>query len=317
MKISMHSSVWNSLTALFRLNKIIAAFAVLFLFGTVTAVQAAGTPIGTVIGNQASATYTDASNVTRTATSNLVTTIVQQVASFTLTASQSQFAAPGGEVVYPHTLTNTGNGTDTFDLSVVNAGGDDFNLNNLFLYADANGDGIADNNIPITSTGPLAADGIFRFVAVGNVPGVGVVAGNTALITVSAVGNAAAATAGGYTAATTQTNTDTTTVTGNAVIRVTKAISQSSGASPSGPFTYTLTYTNAGNATATGVRLTDLIPTGMTYVAGSGRWSVTGATVLTDANAADNQGGIIYDFNVTTERSNVSVPLPVLVKVCG
>ena len=41
---------------------------------------------GTAIGNQASATYTDASNAPRTATSNLVQTIVQQVASFMLTA---------------------------------------------------------------------------------------------------------------------------------------------------------------------------------------------------------------------------------------
>lgn len=46
----------------------------------------AATPLaGTTIGNQAAATYTDASLTPRTATSNTVTTIVQQVAAFTLT----------------------------------------------------------------------------------------------------------------------------------------------------------------------------------------------------------------------------------------
>ena len=37
----------------------------------------AQTAAGTAIGNQASATYTDSSSVSRTATSNVVTTIVQ------------------------------------------------------------------------------------------------------------------------------------------------------------------------------------------------------------------------------------------------
>ena len=59
-------------------------------------------------------------------------------------------------------------------------------------------------------------------------------------------------------------------------------MSAASGAPGSGPYTYTLSYTNTGNSTATSVALTDAIPTGMTYVAGSGRWSVTGATALSD-----------------------------------
>src|SRR5262249_61430424 len=78
-------------------------------------------------------------------------------------------------------------------------------------------------------------------------------------------------------------NPDTTTATSHAVINVTKSISSISGASPSGPYTVTLTYTNSGNSTATTVNIGDALPAGMTYVAGSGRWSVTGATALTDA----------------------------------
>ena len=252
-------------------------------------------PAGTPIGNQASATYLDASNTARTATSNLVTTIVQQVASFTLTANGARTAAPGGQAVFPHTLTNTGNGADNFSLAPANQVGDDFDLAGLAIYADANGDGVPDNFTPLASTGPLAAGDVFQFVVVGNVPGTqigGQIA--RARITGTSV----------FDGSQTSFNTDVVTVTGNAVLSVTKSISQDAGASPSGPYTYTLSYTNSGNSTATGAKLTDLIPAGMAYVAGSARWSVTGAAVLTDLGAADAQGvapnTIVYDYGVTT-----------------
>jgi trimeric autotransporter adhesin len=253
-------------------------------------------PANTSIGNQASATYTDASNTQRTATSNTVVTIVQQVASFTLTTDgQSKPAAPGGQVVFPHTLTNTGNGSDTFNLSVTNNAGANFNLTNLTLYGDANGDGVPDNSTPITSTGALAAGATFKFVAVGIVPA-SQTSSQTAAITVSAVGTATG------TPAPQQNNIDTTTVTSDAVINVTKAVSAASGAAGSGPYTFTLTYTNTGNNTAINLTLTDVIPSGMSYVAGSARWSITGAIALTDANDG-TQGTapdtIIYDYNQT------------------
>src|SRR5258708_16568984 len=64
----------------------------------------AQTAAGTSIGNQASATYTDSSSVSRTATSNVVTTVVQQVASLTLTANGAKTSSPGRPGIYPHTL---------------------------------------------------------------------------------------------------------------------------------------------------------------------------------------------------------------------
>lgn len=275
-----------------------SAFVTLVTAVIATVAQSAAPPANTSIGNQASATYTDASNTQRTATSNTVTTVVQQVASFTITTDgQAKYAAPGGQVVFPHTITNTGNGTDTFTLSVSNnASGDNFDLTNLTLYADANGDGVPDNATPITSTGALAAGADFKFVAVGIVPG-SQAATQTTAITVSAVGTATG------TPAAQQNNADTTTVTTNAVVNVTKSVSSSSGAAGSGPYTFTLSYNNTGNSTATNLNLTDVIPAGMTYIAGSARWSVTGPGVaLTDAN--DGAQGtapdtITYDFGQT------------------
>jgi len=185
--------------------------AALLLLSITTLVESAPPPAGTSIGNQASATYTDASNTPRSTTSNVAITIVQQVGSFTLTADGARFAAPGGQVYYPHTVLNTGNGIDTFNLSVANnASGDNFDLTSLSLYADGNGDGLPDNATPITTTGPLASGASFRFVAMGIVPATET-AGRVAVITVTASGTATP------TPAPAQINTDTTTVTANAV----------------------------------------------------------------------------------------------------
>jgi trimeric autotransporter adhesin len=255
----------------------------------VASVAFAAPPAGTVIGNQAAATYTDASAVPRTATSNTVSTIVQQVAAFTLSSTQVKTSSPGAPVTFAHTLTNTGNGTDSFTLSTVNNAGDNFDLNSLSVFADATCDGIADNAVPITSVGPLAAGASACVVVQGTVP-------STALSGQSANLNLNATSV--FTPAITQQNVDTVNVTANAVVNLTKSVSAPSGAPGSGPYTYTLTYTNTGNATATNVVLADLLPAGLSYVASSGRWSVSGATALTDSNAAD-PAGMTYDLGVT------------------
>src|SRR4051812_31753950 len=99
----------------------------------------AAPPAGATIGNQASATYTDDSQVTRTVTSNTVVTIVQQVASLTLSANGTKTSNAGGQVAYPHTLINTGNGADTFNLATT-ANTGSFTFTSVQYFADANGD---------------------------------------------------------------------------------------------------------------------------------------------------------------------------------
>ncbi|MET0535995.1 MAG: hypothetical protein ABW171_17400, partial [Steroidobacter sp.] len=258
------------------------------LMGAYALIAQAAPPAGSQIGNQASATYSDDSNVTRTVTSNTVTTTVQQVASLTLTANGAKTATAGGQVFYPHTLVNTGNGVDTFALSSSQSGSFSFTARQFF--ADANGDGIPDSNTPITSTGELAAGRAFNFVVVGTVPS-SVVVGNTNALVVTATS--------GFNNTVAQSNTDTTTITAQGVITVTHAIDVAVGPSPSVTSrTLSITYTNTGNTTATNVTLADVIPSGFTYVAGSGRWSATGSTVLTDA-AGGNQSGMTYDFGFT------------------
>ena len=279
-----------------RLGRALALSATLSL-GATGALAATAAPAGAVIGNQASATYSDASQVSRTVTSNTVVTTVQQVGTLTLAANGAKTISPGGQVYYPQTLVNTGNGNDSFLLTSAQSGAT--TLSAVLFYADANGDGVPDSATPIATTGVLAPGQTFKFVVAGVAPSTAVV-GTTNTTTVTATSVFAPAVSAAV--------ADVTTVSGQAVINVTQAIDLTTGPSPSTGRTITITYTNTGNNTATGVTLADLIPSGMTYVAGSARWSVTGAgTTLTDADKTDNQGGIVWDYGVTTTGKPTAV----------
>ena len=286
-----------------------AAVAILLASGFGGAALAAAPAAGSKISNTAYVTYT----YTKAATpglgglpvapvtvtdfpSNTVEAIVQQVTAFTLTSSQTRNSPLGATVYFYHTLTNTGNGPDTFDLSTVASASPWVAA--VTLYADnAPADGLPDSTVPITSTGTLAAGQSFTFVAEVTVPPIAST-GQNKVIDIRGQGNPAAAATGGYTAAVQQTNTDTLQVTASAVLApVGKSLSVSSGPSPSASsITVSIVYTNNTTTAATNFRITDWIgssqanpvlnTTGMRYVAGSARWSSCGggATALTDTN---------------------------------
>lgn len=260
---------------------------------------------GTIINAQATATYLDPSNTLHAVSSELVVTILQQIADVTVSSTGEKRASPGSHVTYAHTLTNTGNGPDTFTLSSSNSG--DFSLNSVTFYGDVNGDGVADNTTPITATSLLEPEGTFNFVVAGTAPS-SATSGSRNDLTVTAT-----STHLGTVAA---TRVDRTTMSANAVLEIIKSIDVSSGP-PSGTRTYTLTYINNGNAPASHIVLTDVIPSGMTYVPGSGRWSGTGATPLTDAGL-DPQSGITYDFAETAgNRVTATIAGPVATGAAG
>jgi len=228
---------------------------------------------GTLIGNQATATFNDAGGNPRTVTSNVVNTEVDQIAALTLTATQTKTTSAGGQLTFPHTINNSGNGIDQFTLSVSQSG--DFAFGTVNYYEDLDGNGVPDNFNPITTTPNIPVGSSYNFVAVVTIPSNALDA-ETAAIVVTATSV--------FDNAVLDSNTDTATVTDNAVINVTKSMSSNSGAPGSGPYTVTLTYTNSGNNIATALAIDDALPTHMDYVLGTGRWSVTGSTALTDAN---------------------------------
>ncbi len=262
-------------------------------------------PANSVIGNQASATYVDSTATTRTSTSNTVQTTVAQVKSFLLTQSGMKSASPNQQVCYPHTITNTGNGSDTYALVAPTTGGM-FAHTALAYYLDADQNGAPDNGSAITSSGPLASGASFYFVVCGTTP-VGATVGQQGTITVSATDTNAPT-------ANTQAQTDTTTI-AVASITVTKKLSSvpppgytpvPSGASPNaGPLYVIFDYVNSGTVQGDNLQITDVLPSGWLYVPGSGRWSGSGMTALTDAAGGD-PAGVTYSAPATAVSGTVA-----------
>ena len=282
-------------TVLPRLTQLAASMAVVVGgLAFVPAANAAAPAAGTNISNIATASYSDGAGRAQTVTSNIVQATVIQVASFTLEAPRNVNATPNGQVSLPHTLTNLGNGSDTFTIDVVNTGGDTFDFSTIKVYRDADGNGQPDDNNDLSGkTVTLAAGQALNLVVVTTVPSTKTSPDNGKLI-ISAQSSVSLA-AGEPVTAHTKSNTDTVNVTSNAIINVNKSITGNISAVKTGDILeYVLTYTNTGNSTATNVILKDTLPDNVVYKVDSGRWS-TGATTLTDAVDADK-----YKFDATT-----------------
>jgi len=281
--------------------------------------QALPAPANSVIGNQASATYLDNLLAPRSASSNTVQTTVAQVKSFTLTQTGAKSASANQQVCYPHTITNTGNGADTYALNLPTTLTPPVTMaahTGLVYYLDANQDGSPDNGTAITTSGSLGSGLAFNFVVCGTTP-VGAMIAQAGTITVSATDT-------NTPTATTLSRTNTTTITA-ASISVQKRLSSvappgntpvPNGPSPNGlalPVSLTnpnptlfvvLDYTNTGTIAGTDLLITDALPSGWVYVAGSGRWSGSGVTALTDAAMGD-PAGVEYSAITGTVTSRI------------
>ena len=176
----------------------------------------------------------------------------------------------------------------------------------LVYYLDADQNGTPDNGTTITSSGPLASGLSFNFVVCGTTP-VAATVGQQGTITVSATDTNAPA-------ATTISRTDTTTI-AVASITVQKKLSSvpppgytpvPSGGSPNaGPLYVILEYVNSGTVAGSNLLVSDALPSGWLYVPGSGRWSGSGATPLTDPALGDPVG-ISYSAPTTAISGTVA-----------
>jgi len=125
---------------------------------------------GTQIENRAQVTF-DLDNQPVRLDSNTVRVAVLPQESLTLTANNTQGAAAGAGVSLPHRLTNTGNVATTYTLNIVNLGSDDFDLTDLKLFRDINGNGQVDLGEPQLANGDTIALNVGQFadlVIVGN-----------------------------------------------------------------------------------------------------------------------------------------------------
>ncbi|MBC7622755.1 MAG: hypothetical protein H7232_05165 [Aeromicrobium sp.] len=305
-KPQLHLNTWLKTT-------LTASFLFVFMLLVVAQrVNAAAAPANSTIGNQATATYVDSGSVSRTASSNSVQTTVAQVYASTLNQSGSKTVPPNQQVCFPHSITNNGNGTDTFAL-IVPTGGSLTGImasSTATYYIDAVTDGVPDNSTPLTSTGPVAAGATFSFVVCAT-SGTGA-NGATGTIVVSATDSQTTA------VPTARTNTVTL---GLAALTVTKSLCLAAsvapactpvtgGAAGAGPFKVILSYTNSGSTAADYVKLVDALPTGWVYVPSTDPtnkpfWSGSG-TALTDAVGGD---GAAIDYTYTSGTRTVAATI--------
>lgn len=250
------------------------------------AAYAAAPAANTVIGNQASASYTDAAGNAFTATSNLVTSTVQQVYSFTLDASQTKQAVQGQFVSFPHTLKNTGNGADSYQLTVNNS---------ATVFRDENGNGVIDvGDVELKPADRVALAASEQIALI-----VRAQAGSAnSSVVLTATPDAAGQSP--------KTNTDNITLTLGGVLSVTKSANKAS-VEANGEVIYTLTYSNSGNAPIADAYIEDVLDAGLTYKLNSG---LSNAVAVTDAsNGAEvgTAGGVDYQYDAGTKAIKVKV----------
>ena len=128
----------------------IASVAVLALMGMAQPASAAGTAAGTKIDNIAKATY-DTPAGTVDVNSNTVSITVDELLDITLTSADTGdvTTTPGAQKqVTKYTLTNTGNGAETFRLTADTArSGDDFDPAFVSVVIDKNGNNVYDEGV--------------------------------------------------------------------------------------------------------------------------------------------------------------------------
>lgn len=272
--------------------------------------HAGGTPAGTSITNVATATYEQASGAEASVESNAVTLVVDELLDVTVSSAEPAdvVGSPGlAGALLRFTVTNVGNGNEAFSLAVVtDKGGDDFDPVAGAILLDANGNGEYDAGVDLpyvagANDPEFAADEAKTVFVRSTLPAAATDA-QRAVVQLEAKAKTGSGTPGTAFAGAGQGG-------GNAVVGATGAAAQDEawykiaaaaiafaksavvadpfGGATKGPgatITYTLTATVTGSGSLKNVRVTDPVPAGTTYEAGS---LVLDAAGLTDAEDGD------------------------------
>jgi uncharacterized repeat protein (TIGR01451 family) len=260
-----------------------------------------GTGAGTVIQNSANLDYNNSGGQAQpTVTSNTASVTVTQIASMQVAPATGASTGQAAQVIYyAVTVTNKGNGADTFALTASSASTPAWTV--TIYKDDGAGGGTANDGIHqagetnvASSTGSLAAEATFKCFAAVAVPGTAA-NGTVDQTTFTATS--------GFDGTKKATAAFSTTVTG-AVMSLTKSVDKSQAA-PGDSIRYTITYSNTGDASATSVVIRDTVPAAVNYTANSVK--VNGAS-KTDAADGDNvtvASGVIT-INIGTVAAGAS-----------
>ena len=291
------------------LNKIITSLSIAGCFAvSVLPIKSfALTESGTRLLNQAAATYVDNNGIVQDVISNQVETLIRQVAGIDLVASQTKPGVPNGQVLFPHTLTNTGNGADSYELCIDNQVGA-FSFSDLSVFADENEDGLPDSSTEIVDgdldgcfdIGPLSPGETFSFVVVAETPDIAA-SNQSAQFDLIATSD--------FNLGLSAENTDEVILIDGPLIEVVKRLSEFTGFAGTGGYSVILEYRNVGTEAATDLIIADVLPTnavdgstgdlglGMIYTPGTSEWQQGAAQDLLD-NSIDP---LIEDDDVTAQ----------------
>lgn len=253
-----------------KLSVFAGAFCAFVLLGT-TSAFASGTPAGTEIKNVAKMTYKDFAGTSYdTLFTDTARVTVEQVAGVTVTPVGSlKYSSDSLYVFFPHTVTNTGNGTDTYTLAAADSASWGASI---FFDIDGQGDVDAADTAAaaITTTGSMAADATYKILVRLFVPN-------------------------GKTSGLLDTNNTKATSSFNTAVlawvrdsirtRVTEiALTKTNNngtPTPGQTITYTITYNNSGTGTGKNAELRDTLNSNLTFVSAvvnSGGGSATTTT---------------------------------------
>lgn len=287
--------------------------------------MAVGTRAGTPIDNTATADYVIAgSSGTAASTVSFRVDEKLDVNMSWQDAANIGIGTPDTERVTSWLLTNTGNGNESFALSVNNAlGGDQFDPLYVDIYLDANGNATFEAGFDtLYAPGvndPLLAPDSSQLVFVRNSAPAGLNAGdlgNTELIGTTNAGSglpgmsfpnagdngttAVIGSSGGRGADIGTYEVNATTVTLSKSVVVTDP---SGGNQPmtGATLTYRVNASVSGSGTATGIVVTDVLPANTTYSSGTLSLNATALTDVADADAGD-----VGDTSVNTVTVNLS-----------
>lgn len=257
-----------------------------------TAAHAAGVVAGTQIANTATATY-DSGSASVSIQSNTVTVRVDELLNVAVTSlSANPTAAAAGTTVLTYQVTNTGNGSEAFDLTADPAvSGNAFNPALQSIAYDTNGNGVYDPGTDVilaagTPTPAIAPDSSLTVFVLTTLPGTATdgQTGQVRLTATSTTGSGTPGTvfagqgAGGgdavVGASTALANALATEIARLAAVNLTKsaAILDPFGTQqpvPGAIVTYSLLAIVSGAGTASNLNVTDVIPVGTTYQAGT------------------------------------------------
>ncbi|MEM7082369.1 MAG: hypothetical protein AAF465_06515 [Pseudomonadota bacterium] len=289
------------------------------------AALAVGTVAGTDISNTASVSY-ELNGTPVTADSPPVVVTVAEIIDVDVTLQSPQLPVAPGDTnqAIVFTVTNTGNGTETFTLAGLSTlAGDDFDPvlsapNALFFDTDNSGD-LSPGDTPYnpgTNDPVLAPDEVITVLLANDIPAglLDTNLGQTQLTATSTTGTGAAGTVfagagdGGVDAMTGSTEGEDNDVGEYIIETISVAVAKSATVSdpfggttpvPGAQITYQITTTVTGTGTAVGVVVDDPIPTNTTFLPAS--------ITLNGANLTDAADGDVGEFDAGVPGISVAL----------